>query len=229
MKRMVGSGEALEDIIKRMGAAVSSAVQRTIDSKPVPITADAEKIWNEEKDRADHIQHYAKEEARRWFFSRAPVSCYRPQVAYNHATTDQVIRFINNPDSFIAEEAEQYVVRHARNINFRLWAIGVTRKEYEALESMPGEHHTIRAIADSLSNGEKKVTIHLLKDGQRFEGKIKADALRRSDGYSYYDLNLDATDRKRFIEAFGRSARILPNDIIKITYGKKTLYEKETQ
>ena len=226
LREVIGDTENLESIRQRMGADVSAAVLQLVDGKPVPVTDTADTIWDEEKRRQDHEQYYAQEKARKWFFSRTVTDKYEPDIRYESTLTHPVIRFINNHDAFVAEESQAYVVKHAREINFELWALEETRRQYEALESTPGTLHLYRAIAESPTSDMKKVTIHLLKDGKTFAGKIEASALRRGDGYHYSDYSLEAADRRQFTEMFGRSAYINAEDIQKITYGKKTLYER---
>ena len=227
LREMLDDTESVESIRQRMDADIPAAVRQLVDGKPVPVTDAADTIWNEEKRRLDHEQYYAPDQARKWFFSRIVADQYEPDMRYKNADTKKVIRFINDHDAFVAEESQAYVVKHAREINFELWEFEETRRQYEALESTPGILHLYRAIAESLTSDMKKVTIHLLKDGKTFAGKIEASALRRGDGCHYSDYSLEAADRRRFTEMFGRSAYINAEDIREITYGKKTLYERK--
>jgi len=66
-------------------------------------------------------------------------------------------------------------------------------------------------------------------DDISFKGSVAAYAIKhlgeyRDDSFSIYKLSVP--DRRRYEESFGTSASIEVQDIMAITHGKKTLYER---
>jgi len=219
-----GERRSQEAIAEKIREELIIEIQKIVGGKPVPITPAAEQLFREESDRKNHEEYGSQSEALDWFYRRKAKTYIPPMHSYK-ILTEHIIRFINDHDAFIAEEAQAYINKNARGINLRLWEIGLSQKAYEALEDTPGEHHLRRAIAECLGDA-KKVTISLLKEGRQFEGKITTDTLRISNNTYYSGYRLDAADRKQFEKMFGRSASIYARDIERITYGKKILYEK---
>ena len=85
--------------------------------------------------------------------------------------------------------------------------------------------HRMKAITEALkASGAKTVTVTVEKDGMELTFKTAANSLTgHRNYYSTYDI--PAQDRREFERLFGRSANYSAEDIIRITYGKKTLYE----
>ena len=90
--------------------------------------------------------------------------------------------------------------------------------------------HTLRAIMTAMNaSPAKTVTVTIFKDGKAFSFKTEASDLRRDCGSHYNSWNIAASDRRAFAERFGRNADYAPEEILRITYGKRTLYEKPAQ
>ena len=219
-------GDSKDGLTKRFCEAVREAIRNQVNGKMVRVTSEADTIYNEEKDRQYFKEHGAAQEALRWFFARQ-IGTLNFTPDQSSVTTEQIIRFVNEGVVFAASQATAYIAKHARKINLRLWELDQVKAAYLEFERTPGERHFGRAIVESLSD-EKKVTLHLLKDGQSFVGKINSDALRNTYGSYISSYHLEAPDRRDFENTFGRNAEINASDILKITYGKKPLYEKSS-
>ena len=88
--------------------------------------------------------------------------------------------------------------------------------------------HAIKRIMDVMQGlNAKTVNITIRRDGAEGVFKYDADVLRHdcsTSGYSAW--RLPRKEAHRFWELFGRYASsFYPQDIVKITYGKKVLYE----
>ena len=47
---------------------------------------------------------------------------------------------------------------------------------------------------------------------------------------SYYSpWRMDAPSRYKLVERFGRNTDVYPDDVVKITYGRKVLYERNAE
>ena len=100
--------------------------------------------------------------------------------------------------------------------------------EYQAIVTDEGNpvHCVKRIMAAMKTTSAKTVNVTICKDGTEFTFKTEADSFRR-DCYSYYSTwEMTATDRREFERIYGRSARYYPQEILKITYARKVLYQK---
>ena len=83
----------------------------------------------------------------------------------------------------------------------------------------------MKAITDAVKDsGAKAVTVTIQKDGAELTFKTAADSLTGHRGY-YSTYYIPAQDRREFERMFGRNADYNADEITRITYGKKTIYE----
>ena len=68
------------------------------------------------------------------------------------------------------------------------------------------------------------MTVTIQKEGAELTFKAAADSLTGHRSY-YSTYYLPAQDRREFERVFGRNADYNAEDITRITYGKKTIYE----
>ena len=73
----------------------------------------------------------------------------------------------------------------------------------------------------------KTVNVTILKDGIEFTFKTEASDFRHDCGSYYNAWGLTAADRRRFEELFGRYAGCYPQEIVRITYTRKVLYDAQ--
>ena len=59
--------------------------------------------------------------------------------------------------------------------------------------------------------------------------KIEASALRCMDDSYYSPWRMDAPSRYKLVERFGKNTDVYPDDVVKITYGRKVLYERKAE
>lgn len=84
--------------------------------------------------------------------------------------------------------------------------------------------HKQKAIKDALKD-KKTANVTIFKDGQEFTFKTESDVFTRwNDYYSY--LRMDAKDRRKYEELFNYEKYTI-DEILKITYGKNEIYNKE--
>ena len=100
--------------------------------------------------------------------------------------------------------------------------------EYQALIQDTGSPiHRMKAITDALnSSNAKMVTVTVQKGEGELTFKMEASQMKGHHAYysSYY---IPAADRRRFQQVFGRSADFKAEDVIRITYGRNTIYLAE--
>ena len=76
------------------------------------------------------------------------------------------------------------------------------------------------------SSSAKTVNVTIRKDGTEFTFKTETSPLRRDCQSGYNTWCMAAADRREFEQIYGRSADYYPQEIQKITYARKVLYQK---
>lgn len=99
-------------------------------------------------------------------------------------------------------------------------------EEYQAIAQDPDNHlHRVKAISDAIkTSGAKTVTVTVQKNGEELSFRTGTTPLMGHHN-SYNTSHIAAADRREFERLFGRHASYTAEDITRITYGKKTLYE----
>ena len=98
--------------------------------------------------------------------------------------------------------------------------------EYRALMQDAGDPvHKMKAITDAVNaSGARTVTVTVRKDGKELTFKAEAySLLGHQSRYSTY--HIQAQDRRKFKGLFGQHADYNATDVVRIAYGRKTIYE----
>ena len=200
---------------------VNNEIMRMVSNGKIEVTAAAEEPWN---GMEYFVKYRLEEEAMQCFYSGNKPT-YAPHFKIEHMSADEFVRSINHTDEAIEKYASEFVLQNALHIIQRLQQIPMVLGRLEELESTPGEHHIRRRIIRSIHD-EKMVRAVIEKDGQQMEIRIKGSTLKNTDRYSYYTYSMDAPSRNEFLKLYGKNAELWPQDIVSISYGKKTLYHK---
>lgn len=134
--------------------------------------------------------------------------------------------WLQDPEGFIETEADQHIKINQEKFLLQFLKDDALLAEYQALmQDTENPIHRMKAITEALkASGAKTVTVTVEKDGMELTFKTAANSLTgHRNYYSTYDI--PAQDRREFEQLFGRSANYCAEDITRITYGKKTLYE----
>ena len=180
----------------------------------------------------EQLQYYQKyalpREARECFFGDAKRLHYQPHYHVSDPSTAEIAAILNHFEDAVNARAKAFIRKKAREINERLWQIGLLREEVARMEVTPGEHHARRAIMRCVADKNMKtVNLEIQKGDESAIIKIETSALRCMDNSYYSPWRMDAPSRYRLVERFGRNAEVYPDDVVKITYGRKVLYEKK--
>ena len=196
-----------------------------VHDTPVLVTEEAEEI----RDEREYYQKYAlPREARECFFGDAKRLHYQPHYYVSDPSTAEIAAILNHFEDTVDAHAKAFVRKKAREINERLWQIGLLREEVARMEATPGEHHARRAIMCSIADRNMKtVNLEIQKGDESAILKIETSALRCMDNSYYSPWRMDAPSRYKLMERFGRNTEVYPDDVVKITYGRKVLYEKK--
>lgn len=179
-------------------------------------------------------QHYASERAREMYLAGGSPDGNKFECQYKPKswTEEALLDYIADPEGYAKREAERYW-KDGKNqeemlLNFLIR--DATAEEYEKLlADAENPVHIIRRIMEAVkSTDAKTVNVTICKDGEEFSFKTDSQELRRDCKDYYGSWYMVAADRRRFVARYGRSANYCPQEIIRITYGRKTLYEADT-
>lgn len=140
----------------------------------------------------------------------------------------EIMNYLINPTGTIERITLKYVEDNKTEIYKSYRDYHNIEHEVAIIES-DSKHswHSTRNIIKCITS-ERFVNIELKKDDISFVGKMNAANIRRGlvNDDDILNVYFDAKSRKQFKELFGSHAYINSNDIVRITYGRKTLYEK---
>ncbi len=173
------------------------------------------------------LDYGASESAVRLLFAHEePDIRFHSSYTVSYMDEEAILAYIQSPDAIIQMEAEQYIKSHQEVILLEFLRNDALRTEYQALMRNTGSPlHRMKAITEAITaSGAKTVTVTIQKEGTVLTFKTAADSLTGHRTY-YSTYQIPASDRRRFEQLFGRHASYSAEDITRITYGKKTIYE----
>ena len=217
--------KSIEEVLSEFSHAVSARIAEMVHDEPVPVTKEAEEI----RDEREYYQKYAlPREARECFFGNAKRLQYQPHYHVSDPSTAEIAAMLNHFEDAVDMHAKAFIRKKAREINERLWQIGLLREEVARMEATPGEHHARRAIMRCVAGQNMKtVNLKIHKGDESTIIKIETSALCCMDNSYYSPWRMDAPSRYKLVERFGKNTDVYPEDVVKITYGRKVLYEKK--
>lgn len=147
---------------------------------------------------------------------------------YSSEKANNILEYLTDKESFIEEEARDFILDNHSSI---LKSLTISREKRKVLKQIEDNkdhpYHKIKSILDSIRD-KNYVTVNLTinKDNKELTFKYDAHSLSlRYDTYlSSYSID-KLSDRNKFEELFGSWSDFNYQDIIKITYGRNTIYE----
>ena len=149
--------KSIEELLSEFSHAASARIAKMVHDTPVPVTEEAE----EARDEREYYQKYAlPREARECFFGDAKRLHYQPHYHVSDPSTAEMAAVLNHFEDAVDAHAKAFIRKKAREINERLWQIGLLCEEVARMEATPGEHHARRAIMRSVADRNMK-TVNL--------------------------------------------------------------------
>lgn len=225
LRSRADENKSIEEVLTEFSHAASARIAEMVHDAPVPVTEEAEEI----RDEREYYQKYAlPREARECFFGDAKRLHYQPHYYVSDPSTAEIAAMLNHFEDAVDARAKAFIRQKAREINERLWQIGLLREEVTRMEVTPGEYHARRDIMRCVADKNMKtVNLEIRKDDESAILKIETSALRCMDNSYYSPWRMDAPSRHKLVEHFGRNTEVYPDDVVKITYGRKVLYERK--
>lgn len=176
-------------------------------------------------------EYGAKAAARERFIKDDPVQMPVYQCSFCVQEWDEakLLAYIDDPLPLVERESADYIAQHQEGILCQFFENDLVEAELKAIladGSLP-LHRIKRIMAAVKSVDAKTANVTIKKDGTLFTFKYDASLLARDCGKYYSTYYMAASDRKLFKKKFGEYADFKPEEIERITYGRKTLYQSE--
>lgn len=134
--------------------------------------------------------------------------------------------YLKSPEDYIKTTAEQYMRDNQEEFLAQFLRKDALLAEYQMLsQDSDAPVYRMRAITDALQkSGAKTVNVTVQKDGMELTFKTSAESLKglKSQYSTWY---IAPSDRLQFRHLFGAGSDYSAEDIIRIAYGRSTLYE----
>ena len=219
--------EAGSSVIKDICGKVNQRVENTIANDKSNLPVQTVTGWREAHDLQSYQEHGAKEDALRMLFGgHTPEGKFHSDYAMCEMPEAAFLSWLQDPDSFIQTEAETYIKSNPERFLLQFLKSEALLAEYQALAENTGSPiHRMKAITDAINiSGAKMVNVTVQKDGEELTFKMDAGRMKGHQTH-YSTYYIPAADRRRFEQVFGRNAGFRAEDVIRITYGRNTIYE----
>lgn len=143
-----------------------------------------------------------------------------------HSSKQVPFQYLKSPEDYIKTTAEQYMRDNQEEFLAQFLKKDALLAEYQMLsQDSDAPVYRMRAITDALQkSGAKAVNVTVQKDGVELTFKTSAESLKglKSQYSTWY---IAPSDRLQFRHLFGAGSDYSAEDIIRIAYGRSTLYE----
>ena len=149
--------------------------------------------------------------------------CYDPE----NWTEDSLLAYILEPAKYAAAESAAYINGHQEHILSDFLQADMVAAEYAALLKNPlNPVHRVKRIMEAVNaSSAKTVYVTICKDDIDMIFKAEAAQFRRDCVSHYSDWNIVAADRREFSKRYGSHSHYGPEDILRIEYARRVLYQ----
>lgn len=222
-------------IISEAGPSMTETINGTVNQRVEDTIANDRRNLPVQEITSDHTRrnllyyqkHGAKEDAIRLLFDdKAPDEQFHSDYQLEELPEAAFMAYLQDPEGFIQSEAEQHIkCRQEKFLSGFLENDALLEAYQSLMQDTENPIHRMKAITDAVrSINAKNVTVTVQKDGQELTFKAAAHSLTGPQNfYSAYDIS--AQDRRDFERLFGRHTNYTAEDIIRLTYGRNTIYE----
>jgi hypothetical protein len=176
-------------------------------------------------------EHEAAQEARRLFLEgKTPgdvvVACH---YRGSGMSDEDFLDYLADAGAYCERKAAEYFDANQENFFMKFLENDAVKAELAAIYANPAhDAHTVRAIIEAAKKRDcVTVSVTTRIDGKYLTFKTQASDLHQDGQSGYSDYRMDADGRRDFKETYGNLGKYFPKDIVKITYGRAVLYEKE--
>lgn len=135
-----------------------------------------------------------------------------------------LFQYLAGNTNVITAVAKKFIEDEKNNLLKRMKYTQIISDELERL-NQTNEHLEKRNIFEVLDPTMKTVNIKVKRDGKEMSLKVKNDFSVKYDYISLYSI-VQRSKRDKYEELFGRYSDVRLDDIVEVSYGRKTLYKR---
>lgn len=224
------SPKSKNELEQDMTDHVRAIIDSTVGNDRNNLTSRRLEDFEKDADLIYYKQHRVHEIARKAFLAGDTVDdiVFHSEYEYRGWSEDDFLDYIRDGKRFEQNEADKYMATHQDDMLFQFLRNDLLINELTVIEANPNNTlHRIKAIMNAVNGvpDARTVTVSVETPKASMSFKTQANDLRRDPVTTYSTWNISASDRSIFEQLFGRSYSYSPDDIVRIDYGKKTLYE----
>ena len=208
---------------------INKSVKEKVEEliRPYEDSIEVSKLSNEEIGRQ---KYYAEDIARKQYLDGDDCE-NKYECEYEvDSIQSMVLRYITDRDALITELAKQYIEENKNTIRNDIIRAKLTVIELAKLNEGADIHlKTMKEIIASVPSSCRTVSVTTVIDGKELTFKSEASQLRSDCGNHYSTWYIPSSDRALFDVTYGHMADFRPEDITKITYSRKVLYERKAE
>ena len=208
---------------------INKSVKEKVEEliRPYEDSIEVSKLSDEEIGRQ---KHYAEDIARKQYLDGDDCE-NRYECEYEvDSIQSMVLRYIADRESLIKELAEQYIEENKNTIRNDIIRAKLTVIELAKLNEGADIHlKTMKEIIASVPSSCRTVSVTTVIDGKELTFKTEAYQMRTDCGRYYSTWQIISPDRYTFEAVYGRNTDFRPEDIKRIVYSRKVLYERKVE
>lgn len=213
-------------IVERLEAfdQATEILRVCIEAGDIPEVSDIDRKAADYPTLNEWVRSYLTQIVRRHFMNRTKPVPMKPIPFTEEATTfDEQCAAIENPSDFADVLVERYIQQHAVDIRHEMETYPLILQKLEEIEQNPSHpYHLRRRIVESIDPAIQSVRVTIERGGVQVESRISVCDIKvfcTSAGISAWSLEKSARDQLG-------DERIEPEEIVKISYRKKVLYQR---
>jgi len=220
---------------EQMQELVRQLVEATIknDRKNLSVT----KLTDRDKENYEYyIKYQARKDARELYLQlngeAADEYEYKSDYHAQPWKEETLLEYILDPAKYISTQAAEFIQTQQGGILLDFLRGDALAKAYAELTANPQSNiHTINKICKALATADAKmVTVTIRRGETELTFKYEVYRLKQDPENKYCKYGADAQGRRELENAFEQGdTDFTPQEIIRITYGRNTLYEAEAK
>ena len=183
---------------------------------------------NDAREKLERYKYSIDQAARKLYFNEADAD-----VLYKcgYCTDDfgkYLVKYITNREETIKRVAEEYHKLKRDNIKESILENRLIKEKVEEYKNgIDKNAECVKKIINSIPSECKTVNVTTVIDGKELTFKTEASVLRLDCTNDYPMWYIRASDREIYERMYNKYQGYKPEEITKITFGRKILYERE--
>lgn len=185
-------------------------------------------VDDEARKRVERYERDIDEAARKIYLNETDAEFSYKCEYYAEQFEKYLIKYLIDREKIIRSVAEEYHEKCKDEIRDDIIFNILTKERLELYnQGKDKQIEIVKKIIASIPQDCRTVNVTTVIDGKELTFKTEASELRRDCKGTYSTWYIKASDREEYERLYGRYSGYKPEDITRITFSRKTLYERE--